>query len=419
MKYMKYPAVCDGFWQDTLSCGTVLRVIPRKGFTKTYAFYALNYGSIDTTFSLDGKTYQTPGGVAHYLEHKMFDMPYGDAMNRFAELGGNPNAFTSHTMTAYYVECTEHLQENLQVLLDFVNTPYFTQSSVDKERGIIGQEIRMYRDSADSRVYDNLFDAMYHVHSVKVPIAGTEGSIAEITPKILELCHKAFYAPSNAMLCVMGDVEPEEIRELAERFLPAVKMSRGTADYGCEPATCLRTRVEDTMELAMPTFVVGFKDAPPAPGMDAMKREFTGDLAADLLLGASAPLYTRLYEEGLIESSFSAGYEGLKGMSLFSAGGDSRDPDAVVEAILQEAEKASVEKAMFARLKKAAMGRKLRELDSFESTCFRSSAYFFEGAEYFDSVAALQAVTEEDVEAYIRTVIRPENACVSVIRPQN
>ena len=419
MKYMEYPAVCDSFWQDTLSCGTVLRVIPRKGFAKTYAFYALNYGSIDTKFSLDGKTYTTPGGVAHYLEHKMFDMPYGDAMNRFAELGGNPNAFTSHTMTAYYVECTEHLQENLQVLLEFVNTPYFTQSSVDKERGIIGQEIRMYHDSADSRVYDNLFDAMYHVHPVKVPIAGTEESIAGITPEILELCHKAFYATSNAMLCVMGDVEPEEIRELAERFLPAVKMSRGIADYGREPMTCLQSRVEDTMEVAMPTFVVGFKDTPPSSGFDAIKREFTGDLAADLLLSASAPLYTRLYEEGLIESSFSAGYESLKGMCLFSAGGDSKDPDAVVEAILKEAEHAAVDKALFARLKKASLGRKLREMDSFESTCFRSAAYFFEGAEYFDSVAALQTVTEDDVEAYIRTVIRPENACVSVIRPQN
>lgn len=418
MNCIEYPLLKERFWQEKLPNGLTLRVIPRKGFAKTYSFYALDYGSIDTTFALDGKKIVTPDGVAHYLEHKMFDMPYGDAMNRFASLGGNPNAFTSHTMTAYYVECTENFEENLKTLVEFVNTPYFTQASVDKERGIIGQEIRMYLDSADSRVYDNLFAAMYYEHPVKVPIAGTEASIADITPQTLEFCHRAFYAPSNAMLCVMGDVEPERVRELAEACLPGSAASRAEADYGTEPASCVKTRVEDVMEVAMPTFVVGFKDVPPEPGFEAMKREFTGDLAADLLLSASAPLYTKLYEAGLIESAFSAGYEGLKGMSMFSAGGDSKDPDAVVAEILKEAKTAKVDRDLFRRLKKSAMGRKLRDLDSFESTCFRSCAYLFEGSEYFDGMAALQAVTAEDVEEYIRAVIREENACVSIIRPQ-
>jgi len=417
MNYINYPELKDGYFDAVLSCGTRLRVICRKGFSKTYAFYALDYGSIDTAFTLDGKAYRTPDGVAHYLEHKMFDMPYGDAMNRFAQLGGNPNAFTSHTMTAYYVECTENLEQNLQTLLEFVNTPYFTEASVDKERGIIGQEIRMYRDSADSRVYDNLFAAMYHAHPVSVPIAGTEQSIEEITPEILQLCHRGFYAPSNAMLCVMGDVDAERIRELAEKFLPSVTVSRACADYGQEPSFCREKRVEDVMEVAMPTFVAGFKDVPAAPGIQSLRQEFTGDLAADLLLSASAPLYTELYESGLIESAFSAGYEGLKGVSLFAAGGDSREPDAVIERILREAESASIGEELFRRVKKAALGRKLRDLDSFESTCFRSCAYFFEGAEFFDAVKALQSVTLEDVQAYVRKVIRPENMCVSVIRP--
>lgn len=417
MNCVEYPLLKDRFWQKTLPNGLRLRVIPRKGFAKTYIFYALDYGAIDTRFSFAGKQYTTPDGVAHYLEHKMFDMPYGDAMNRFAQLGGNPNAFTSHTMTAYYVECTENFEENFKTLAEFVNTPYFTQASVDKERGIIGQEIRMYLDSADSRVYDNLFAAMYHAHPIKVPIAGTEASVAEITPRTLELCHKAFYAPANAMLCVMGDVEPAYVHQLAQQYVPAAEPVKGTADYGTEPASCVKTRVEDTMEVAMPTFVVGFKDTPPQPGMAAMKREFTGDLAADLLLSASAPLYTKLYEAGLIESSFSAGYESIKGMSMFSAGGDSKDPDAVVAAVLQEAKNAVVDRDLFHRLKKAATGRKLRDLDSFESTCFRSCAYAFEGAEYFDSLTVLQSVTAQDVEDYIHAVIREENACISVIRP--
>lgn len=418
MRYIEYPDLQDGFYQEVLPNGLTLRIVTRKGFAKTYAFYAMDYGSIDTQFVLGGETFVTPDGVAHYLEHKMFDMPYGDAMNRFAELGGNPNAFTSHTMTAYYVECTENLRENIKTLLEFVSLPYFTQKSVDKERGIIGQEIRMYLDSADSRVYDNLFAAMYHAHPVRVPIAGTEASIAKITPEILELCHKAFYAPSNGMLCVMGDVEPEEIRAWVEEYLPGVKFEKAKSVYGTEPVTCAKQRVEDTMEVAMPTFVAGFKDTPAAPGFDALRQEFTGDLAADLLLSASAPLYTKLYEQGLIESGFSAGYEGLKGMSIFSAGGDSKDPDGVVAAILHEAENCHVDRKLFERLKKASMGRKLREMDGFENVCFRSCAYFFEGAEYFDALKALQSITAEDVEKYIRTVIRPENMCVSVIWPE-
>lgn len=421
MKEVTFAALGERFFEKILPSGLRVRVVPRPGFARIYAFLALDYGSIDTAFTLEGENFCTPDGVAHYLEHKMFDMPYGDAMNRFAELGGSPNAFTSHTMTAYYVECTEHAEENLQTLLEFVFTPYFTQKSVDKEQGIIAQEIRMYRDSAESRVYENLFAALYAHHPARVPIAGTEESIRAITPAVLEACHRAFYAPSNAMLCVMGDLPPETVMDWAERYTPSQHRPRAVANHGePEEMTPVRARAEERMEVAMPTFLVGFKDDPPAPGVDAVKREFVGDLAADLLLGASAPLYTRLYDEGLIESTFSAGCEGMKGLSMFSAGGDSRDPDAVVAAILQEAERVraeGVDRELFLRLKKATLGRKLRDLDSFESTCFRQCACFFEGAEYFDCLDVMQSVTPEDVEDYIRRTLRPERMAVSVIYP--
>ncbi len=421
MREVSFPAADERFFEEVLSCGLRVRVVPKPGFARKYAFLALNYGSIDTEFTLDGQRIRTPDGVAHYLEHKMFDMPYGDAMNRFALLGGSPNAFTSHTMTAYYVECTEALEENLQTLLEFVFTPYFTQKSVDKEQGIIAQEIRMYRDSADSRVYENLFEAMYASHPCRVPIAGTEESIRAITPQVLEDCHRAFYHPSNAMLCVVGDVDPAEVIRLAETLVKAAPGVPAVAHHGeAEAMTPVKARVEERMEVAMPTFLVGFKDQPPVHGPEGVRQEFIGDLTADLLLGSSAPLYTRLYEEGLIESSFSAGYEGMKGMSLFTAGGDSRDPDAVVEAILREAERVcaqGVDRELFQRLKKATLGRRLRDLDSFESTCFRLCAYYFDGAEYFDSLEIMQSVTCEDVEAYIRRCLRPERMAVSVIYP--
>ena len=421
MQYYAYPALQDGYYEQVLPNGLTVRVMEKKDFAKKYAFLAVNYGSMDMDFMLDGSLVKTPAGVAHFLEHKMFDMPYGDAMNRFATLGGNPNAFTSHSMTAYYAECTHSLPENLQTLLEFVFTPYFTQKSVDKEQGIIAEEIRMYRDNADSRVYEILLAALYDGHPVSVSIAGTEGSIAAITADTLHSCHKAFYTPANAMLCVMGDVNREEILSLAQEFTPAVAAPRAQAVYPCGNPISRKT-VRESMEVSMPTFLLGFRGTPPALGRESMKREFVGDLAADLLLGASSPLYTKLYEEGLIDTSFSAGYESMKHVSFFSAGGDSEHPEKVAEEILKESEKLlsqGLDEERFLRLKKATLGRKLRELDGFESTCFRSCAYFFEQGNYFDSCEILSSICLRDVQDYIEACLRPENMALSIVDPKH
>ena len=422
MNLREFPALDERYYETTLPNGLRLRVIPKPGFSRKFAVFAVDYGSIDTRFHRDGQTIVTPDGVAHYLEHKMFDMPYGDAMNRFAAFSGSPNAFTTYSLTAYFVECTEQFRENLRTLLEFVSTPYFTEKSVEKERGIIEQEIRMYEDSADSRIYENLFRAMYREHPVRVPIAGTVASIQDISAEVLEQCHRGFYAPSNAMLCVEGDVDPAEVEALAREILPHERTEIAARDYGAaEPPQPEHSRVEDVMEVAMPSFVAGFKRQPPQPGEDAMRAEFIGDLTADLLLSASAPLYTELYEKGFIDNSFSAGYEGLKGVSMFSAGGDSRCPERVLEAILTEAERVAregVDRARFQNLKKAALGRKMRELDSFESTCIRMCEYGFDGMDYLEFDRVFRSITEEDVMAFLRETIRPEQCCISVLYPK-
>lgn len=422
MRLREFSALDERYYEETLANGLRIRVIPKPGFSRSFAVFTVDYGAIDTKFSRAGESITTPDGVAHYLEHKMFDMPYGDAMNRFAEYSGSPNAFTTYSMTAYYVECTDCLEENLRTLLEMVSTPLFTQKSVDKERGIIEQEIRMYEDSPDSRIYDNLFRAMYRHHPIRVPIAGTVESIQAITPAILTDCHRGFYAPANAMLCVEGDVDPVRVMELAKAILPAEKTAIADRDYGpAEAVTPVEKRVEDTMEVAMPSFLVGFKHEPPKPGREAMRLEFIGDLAADLLLGPSAPLYTELYEAGRIDQGFSAGYEGLKGVSMFSAGGDSREPDAVVEAILKEAERVSREgfdEALFRRQQKATLGHKVRELDSFESTCIRMCEYGFDGMDYLEFDEVFRSITQADVEQFVKECIRAERACISVIRPK-
>ena len=232
-----FPALGEHYFEEKLPNGLTVRVIPRPGFAKKFAFLATDFGSIDMRFSFAGKDCAVPAGVAHYLEHKMFDLPEGNAMEQYAEYGGGNNAFTNYTMTAYYVECTDCFEENLKILLRMVTTPYFTDESVNKERGIIEQEIRMYEDNADSACFENLFAAMYSRHPARIPICGSVESIAEITPETLYACHKAFYDPGNMMLCVIGDVDAERVAELAKQYTPAGAQERAVRDYGAAAPT--------------------------------------------------------------------------------------------------------------------------------------------------------------------------------------
>ncbi len=417
----EYPALGERIWEAVLPNRLRVRVVPKPGFAKTYAFLATDYGSIDTAFVSEGSALTTPDGVAHYLEHKMFDLPQGNTMQMFSEFGGNPNAFTSYDITAYYVECTDHVRENLELLLDMVFTPYFTEESVEKERGIIGQEIRMYEDSADSRVYENLFSSMYRYHPVKTNIAGTVESIGKITAETLYACHSAFYTPENMMLCVVGDVEPEMVFQAAER-VPAGKRAATNRNYGQhEDMTTHRSYVEQTMEVSMPGFAIGFKAEPKMEGMNQLQQDLLGDLAAELLVGESSPLFSRLYRDGLIDSDFSCGYESVKGACLLSAGGDSKNPSAVLEAMLREAErigKEGVDPVLFERLKRSAVGRAIRGLDSFESICYRMCAYHFAGVEYFEFVDAFKSVTMENTVRFLTRTVQKERSALSVILPE-
>lgn len=423
MRERFYPSLGERVYEETLPCGLLVQVVPKAGFAKAYAFLAVDYGSIDTNFSVDGVRVKSPLGVAHYLEHKMFDMPDGSAMQQFSRFGGNPNAFTSYDITAYYVECTDHVAENLRTLLQFVSTPWFTDESVEKERGIIAQEIRMYEDSADSRVYESLFGALFTHHPIRHAIAGTVESIGEITKETLSACYNAFYTPANEMLCVVGDVDPAEICRIAAETMPERRTAELRRDYG--PAESMRPEkqfVEAAMEVSMPTFALGFKTEPAAYGPDAMVQEIIGELASECLMGESSPLYTRLYEEGLIDSDFSYGYEGLKGVSLLSAGGDSRDPKAVQNAILAEADRIGregINPALFIQLKRSALGRRIRGLDSFESICYRLCAYHFEGVAYLNFPEVFEQISQQQVEEFLRRTVTEERSALSVIRPRS
>lgn len=418
-----FPGLGEKIYEDTLPNGLGIKVVPKRGFARSYAFFATDYGSMDTRFRLDGKDYVSPDGVAHYLEHKMFDMPDGNALQKMSQTGASPNAFTSYNITAYHFSCTSMFEENFRTLLQFVSQGYFTQESVEKERGIIAQEIKMYADNPASRVDENLFCAMYQNHPIRVSVAGTVESIQDITAQTLIDCHRAFYDPSNMVLCVVGDVDPRQIHDIALEILPKVPGGASERDYGeKEPAAPNQHTITQEMEVSMPMFSVGFKGAEVPKGPQRLRQEIIGDLAGEILCGESSRLYQEMYESGLIDPGFGVSYSLVRELSMLCLGGDSENPQAVLDAVLQEAQrvvKEGVDEELFLRLKRSAVGRRIRGLDSFEGLCYRLALSDFDGYDYFTFPALYESITAEDVRQLIAREITPEQAVLSVILPKN
>ena len=417
-----YQQLDERVYSAVLENGLRVKVIPRKGFTKKLAYFAVDFGSIHTDYSFEGREHHAPAGVAHYLEHKLFDMPGGrDVSAEFAALGAMTNAFTSYDLTAYYFSCTEHFESCLRLLLKFVSTPYFTEESVEKERGIIDQEIGMNQDAPDSVIFENMMQAMYASHPIRVPILGTSETIRQITPQILADCHRAFYTPGNMILCVMGDVEPETVARIAREVLGTTPRETGVKlrPWG-EEMTCPAAQISGAMEVAMPMFNLAFKCEETEPGERGIRREMVADLAAEALFGESSELYLRLYEQGLIDSSFGGGFETVDGCAMLLCSGDSRDAAGVREAVLAQGEKLlreGLSQKRFLRMKRSALGRRIRSLDSFDATCFRVCAYAFTDFDYFRFPEVYHSIEAGEILTFLEQTVRPERCCLSVIDP--
>ena len=422
MEQTKYERVGESLSHAVLPNGLHVYVDSKKGFQKSWAFFATNYGGMDMRFQLDGQWRDTPAGVAHYLEHKTFDTEDGNALQDLSANGASPNAFTSTALTGYYFESTDKFEENLKILLSFVSIPYYTQESVDKEQGIIGQEIRMGDDEPDSEVFYGMLEGLYAHSPIKVHIAGTVESISHITADTLNLCHRAFYNPGNMVLCVAGDVDPQRVAQIAREILPASGLGEIQRDYGeAEPAVANKPYWEKEMAVSTPIFQVGFKADPAPQGPEHLRQELLGELAYGALVGPSTALYAKLYADGLINESFGGGCELYPGASFFCAGGESRDPEAVKNAILAEAERLGregVDPALFDQLKKAAYGNTVRSLNSFENICINQAMAHFAGYQYLSFPEVFDGIQKSDVEDYLRRVAVPERSTLAVIRPK-
>lgn len=423
MERIDYAAIGETLYTHTLANGLPVFVLQKKGFRKSFAAVAARYGGADRRFLLDGAWHDTPAGIAHYLEHKMFDLPDGNAMARLDANGASSNAFTSDTMTMYHFECTDRFGDDLRELLHMVATPYFTPESVAKEQGIIAQEIRMYEDSPDYRLYINLMRSLYDHNPLRDGVAGTVESIAGITPELLYNCHRAFYSPSNMALAVVGDVDPALVIETAEAELPGENVPRPQPDYGApEELAPLAGCIEEAMEVSMPQFAVGLKTGPAVHGAAALRERMTVSMALKCFAGRSTGFYNRLYAAGLINDAFSMDFDCAAGESFVTFAGEANDPDAVMAELCAEIRRVSqagFDKAFFDRQKKASYGGRIRALGNFSGLAVSLIEGCFDGYAPLDAFSVLESLTADECAAWLREKLDPERMALSVIRPKD
>ncbi|CUA80371.1 EF-P 5-aminopentanol modification-associated protein YfmH [Anoxybacillus suryakundensis] len=425
MKVIRYDQLQEQLFYERLNNGLDVYILPKKEFNKTYATFTTKYGSVDNYFTPYGKTSmkKVPDGIAHFLEHKLFEKEDGDVFQTFSKQGASANAFTSFTRTAYLFSSTTNLEKNLETLLDFVQEPYFTEQTVEKEKGIIAQEIRMYDDHPDWRLYFGTIESMYHNHPVKIDIAGTVESISHITKDLLYECYETFYHPSNMLLFVTGPVDPltilEQIRnnQTKKTFRSPKEIERFRYE---EPTHVARKKHVIEMNVQTPKCLVGIKAKHIyAKGKEKLKHECAMGLLLDYLFGKSSPHYEWLYQQGLIDETFMVDYTEESDFGFGLIGGDTSQPDQLAEEIQRILVQFSdIEDEQVERMKRKKIGSFLRSLNSLEYIANQFTRYAFDEMSLFDVVRTLQSLTSDDIKAVARECFMHEQFTVCQVVPK-
>ncbi len=407
--YIKHPTGLDIFiWK-------------MENYNTTHALFGTKYGSINTKFKTKNEPdfITVPNGIAHYLEHKLFENEDCDVFSLYAKTGASANAYTSFDKTCYLFSCTDNVYDSLEILLNFVQTPYFTEETVRKEQGIIGQEIRMYDDNAGWRVFFNMLQGMYKNHPVKIDIAGTVESIAQINADLLYKCYYTFYNLNNMVLSIAGNVDEDKVLELCDKLLKNNDDPELETAFEPEPDTVCRSEVTQQLEISMPMFNIGFK-ARPENGIEAVRAEIETNFVLSLLADESSEFYKKLYDDGLINSSFSS--EVFRGDGYFCSifGGESREPRLVRDKLIEEIERCKIEgldEERFNIIKRSYYGALIRDLNDAEAIATTMINAGMEKVSAFDVIETVANVTFEDVEKRLKKQFNTDNVTISIIEP--
>lgn len=426
---MEYTKITNSYLKETMyigehETGLGIFVIPRKGCVKKYATFATKFGSVNNSFYPLGEDeiFRIPDGVAHFLEHKMFEQPDGsDAFGEFSKYGANANAFTSFNHTCYLFSCTDNFTESFEHLLSFVGEPYFTKENVKKEQGIIGQEIRMYDDDGQWLVMFNLLKALYHKNPVRIDIAGTVESIAEIDEEILYKCYNTYYNPSNMVVCVVGDVDPEDVFKSIDKVIKKDRPNGMVKSvFEDEPKEICKKYIEAKASVSIPLFNIGFKDNYLTEGDMLLKREIAVEIISRILFGRSSKLFTSMYEEGLINESFGTDNSTEKEFACAVVCGESENPKEVKNRIMKEIERTHKEgicEEEFERVKKAFYGSYLRGFNNVETIGNLVTRYILSGINIFSFKDVFETIDLNYVTSVFKEIYTEENMAMSVVLP--
>lgn len=416
IKEYKSEKLREKYFEIEHSSGLRIFVLPKEGYRSTYAIIGTPFGSINTEFDLkDGKV-RVPDGIAHYLEHKLFESEDGDAFMKYSETGANANAYTSFDKTCYLFSCTEQFEKSLSILLELVTSPYFTEETVAKEQGIIGQEIKMYEDSPEWRVLFNLLGGMYHYHPVKIDIAGSVESIAEITPESLYTCYNSYYSLNNMALSVVGNVTVEDVLGVCDKYLKKQETVEVESIFPEEPYEIKEKYVQQIFPVAVPIFNLGFKLK--ADRLHNEEELAHLDILLFMLASSTSPMYRELMDKGLINSTFS--YEMFEGggYSAILFSGESRDPEKVAEIVCKYIDKAKAEGFEvkdFEDSKKATYGDALSSLNSVETVANMMEDFYFSRRKIFDYYDAIGNASMDKAKQILNE-IDTENSTLSVVK---
>jgi len=427
MEKISFEQLQEELYFEELDNGLKVYILPKKGFNKTFCTFTTNYGSIDNMFvPLNETQYKkVPDGIAHFLEHKLFEKKDRDVFQEFSKNGASANAFTSFTRTAYLFSSTQNVENNLETLIDFVQDPYFSEKTVEKEKGIIGQEITMYDDNPDWRLYFGLIENMYENHPVKIDIAGTVESISHITKDLLYECYDTFYHPSNMLLFIVGPVDPKEYMESIkgnQQKKDYTKKSEIKRKFEEEPQEVHKKKQVLAMNVQTSKCLVGIKALDTEQqGAEMLKNELCINTLLDMIFSNSSENYQHLFSDGLIDDTFSYDYTQEKGFGFAMIGGDTSKPDELadrIQKILLEAKSTAIQGETLERTKKKRIGTFLRAVNSPEYIANQFTRYSFNDMNLFDVVSTIEQITVEDIQAAAERFIDEDRMTVCQVVPK-